>query len=205
LSEGLSKYRDFQFGTNLSIVLKQAGTNPTDVKVIKHRPALIQQLEWRPQLLGLPSQSEPVKEAVFTFYDGELFRIAVEYDRHQTEGMTADDLTAAISTAYGIAAKPAGPVNTTPGLYGDQGEVLARWQDAEFSFDLIRYPYVPSYKLVGVQKRLDALYRAALIEGARLDEKEAPQKEVERIAREGETHRTNLEKARLLNKPKFRL
>ena len=49
----LSKYRNFQLGTDLSTVAKQTGVNPSEAKVIHRRPALIQELEWRPQPLGL--------------------------------------------------------------------------------------------------------------------------------------------------------
>jgi len=204
-AEGLSKYRGYQFGTNLSIVLGQTGANPTDVKVIQKRPALIQELQWRPQVVRASTEPEPVKEVLFTFYDGELFRIAVDYDRYQTEGMTTDDMVAAISGTYGTAVKLTDPTDTAPGVYGDQGTVLARWQDSEFSFDLVRFPYAPSYQLVGLLKRLDAPYKAALFEGARLDEREAPQRELARAASESEAQRAKLEKARLSNKPKFRM
>jgi hypothetical protein len=124
---------------------------------------------------------------------------------YQTEGMTADDLVAAISAAYGTAAKPAGSVDAAPGRYGDQEELLAQWQDSQYRFDLIRSSYGPGFKLVGVIKTVEEPYKAAIVEAARLDEKEAPQREVERIAKESEIARANLEKARLANKPKFRL
>ncbi len=54
-----SKYRTFRFGTNLPPVAKQAGANPSEVKIIHRRPALIQELEWRPGLcrLGCANQN----------------------------------------------------------------------------------------------------------------------------------------------------
>lgn len=106
LAGDLSKYRNFQLGTDLSTVAKQAGADPSRAKVIQRRPALIQELAWRPQPLGSSSQTEPAKEVVFSFYDGELFRIVINYDRYETEGLTADDLVEGISATYGIAAKP---------------------------------------------------------------------------------------------------
>ena len=48
---------------------------------------------------------EPAKQVVFSFYDGELFRIVVNYDRYETEGLTADDLVDAISATYGTCRK----------------------------------------------------------------------------------------------------
>ena len=44
----------------------------------------------------------------------------------------------------------------------------------------------------------------ALAESAKLDLSEAPQREVERVAKQDEIERIKLEKARLVNKPKFR-
>ena len=58
----LSRYRNFQLGTDLPTVSKQVGVSPSQAKVIHRRPALIQELEWRPQPLGPSSQAEPVKE-----------------------------------------------------------------------------------------------------------------------------------------------
>jgi hypothetical protein len=200
----LSKYREFQLGTDLPTVAKQAGANPSQAKVVHRRPALIQELEWRPQPLGPSSRSEPAKDVLFSFYDGELFRIVINYDRYETEGMTADDLVEAISVAYGTAAKPTAPATAMPGRFGEQDEVLAEWQDTQYCFDLIRSPFGSGFKLVGVLKRLEATAQAAIIEAGRLDDKEAPQREAERMAREDETTRAKLEKARLVNKPKFR-
>src|SRR4051794_779777 len=91
LPEALSRYRGFQLGTDLPTVAKQAGANPDQATVIHRRPALIQQLEWRPQPLGASSPTEPVQQVLFSFYDGELSRIAVAYDRYQTEGLTVED------------------------------------------------------------------------------------------------------------------
>ena len=71
-------------------------------------------------------------------------------------------------------------------------------------FDLIRGSYGPSFRLVGVLKRLETPFRVATAEAARLDEKEAPQREAERLAKAGEAEKTALEQDRLANKPKFR-
>ena len=131
---------------------------------------------------------------VFSFYDGELFRIAVDYDRYETEGLTADDFVDAISATYGTAAKPAAPAKAVPGSYGDQEEVLAQWQDSQYRFDLIRSSYGPSFRLVGVLKRLEAPAQAATLEAKRLDDQEAPQRDAARIASEEEAAKAKLGK-----------
>ena len=204
LPNDLSKYRNFQLGTNLPAVAKQAGANPSQAKTIHRRPALIQELEWRPQPPGSSSQTEAAQEVVFSFYNSQLFRIAITYDRSETEGLTPDDLVEAISAAYGIAARPSSPAKAVPGHYDDQEEVLAQWQDSQYRFDLIRSSYGPTFKLVGVLKKLEAPVQSAILEAARLDDQEAPQKEADRIAKQDETERARLEKARLVNKAKFR-
>src|SRR5258708_900124 len=75
LTGDLSKYRNFQLGTDLSTVAKEMGADLSRVKVIHRRPALLQELAWRPQPLGSLSKAESAQEVVFSFYEGELFRI----------------------------------------------------------------------------------------------------------------------------------
>jgi hypothetical protein len=200
----LSRYRNFQLGTDLPTIAKQVGTNPAQAKVIHRRPALIEELEWRPQPLGPSSRTEAAKEVVFSFYDGELFRIVVNYDRYATEGLTSDDIVEAISATYGMATKPPAPAKAAQGRYGDQEEVLAQWQDPQYRFDLMRSSYGPSFRLIGVLKRLEAPAQAAILEATRLDDQEAPQRDAARIASEEEAARAKLEQARLVNKSTFR-
>ena len=205
LAGDLSKYRDFQLGTNLPAIAQQVGASPSQAKLIHRRPALIQELEWHPQPLGPSSRTDPVQAVVFSFYNGELFRIVVNYDRYATEGLTADDVVETISATYGMAAKPPAPAEAARGPYGDQEEVLARWQDPQFRFDLIRSSYGPSFRLIGVLKKLEAPAQAAILEAKRLDDQEAPQRNAARKASEEDSAKVKLEKARLVNKPKFRL
>ncbi len=202
-ADDLSKYRGFQFGTDLPTVAPQAGADPSQAKVIHSRPALIQELEWRPQSHGVSPQTEPVKSVVFSFYAGDLFRIVVDYDRYETEGMTADDFVEAISSTYGTADKPTVSAKVAQS-YGDGEEILAQWQDPQYRFELLRYSYGPTFKLVGVSKKLEAPAQAATMEAKRLDDQEAPQRDAARLASEEGATKAKLEKAKLANKPKFR-
>jgi len=204
LTGDLSKYRQFELGTDLSTVAGQTGAKTSQAKVIHSRPALIQELEWRPQPLGSSSQTEPAQAVVFSFYDGKLFRISVDYDRYETEGLTVDDLVDAISATYGPAAKPTVPSKVAPATYGEQQEILAQWQDSQYRFDLIRSSYGHTFRLVGVMKGLEAPVEAANLEAKRLDDLEAPQRDAARLASEQEASKAKLDKARLVNKPKFR-
>ncbi len=128
----------------------------------------------------------------------------MNYDRYETEGLTSKDMIGAISVAYGVATTPIGPVEVTQASYGEEEVVLARWQDAQYRFELIRSSYGPSFKLVGVLKRLEAPVQSAELEATRLDDQEAPQRDAARLASEEEAARVKLEKARSVNKPKFR-
>lgn len=203
-AEDLSRYRDFQLGADLPSVAKLTGASTGQIKVVDRRPALIQEIAWRPRAMGATSNAESVQEAVFTFYNGELFRIVVNYDRYQTEGMTADDMVDAISTTYGSAARHAAPAQTPPGNSGAPEEILAQWQDSQYRFDLMRSSYGPTFHLVGVLKKLEEPVQAAAAEARRLDLQEAPERDAARAVSEAQEAQAKLDKARLVNKPKFR-
>jgi hypothetical protein len=144
-----------------------------------------------------------VDDVVFSFYSGTLYQIAVNYDRYEIEGLTTEDLVGAIALIYGPAEPVARP-NVAQDEYGNQDEVVARWENAQYRFDLIRSSYGPTFQLLGVQKELDSSAQAAISEAKRLDHQEAPQREAARAAGEQEAAKAKLEKARLLNMPRFR-
>ena len=202
LASDLSRYRDFQFGMNLAAIAGQTGTSKPDVKVIHSRPALIQEIEWSPPSRGPAGRAESVQQVVFRFYDGKLFGIAVNYDRYETEGLTAADVIEAISTMYGPPETTAVPAKAAREGYDE--ELLAVWQDPEYRFELVRTAYGSSFKLVGVSKRLQAAAQAASTDAKRLDDKEAPEREAAKIANDAALLQTKLDKSRLVNKPKFR-
>ena len=204
LAADLSRYRNFELGADLATIAKQTDTNVAQAKVIHSRPALIQELQWSPQPLGLSSMSEAAKAVVFSFYNGKLFRVTVDYDRYKTEGLTPDDFADAISAVYGVATKPAALSAVTPVTYGERQDVVAQWQDSQYRFDLIRSSYGPTFQLVGTMKSLETSATAAAAEAKRLDDQEAPQREAARLAGEELAAKTKLEEARLVNKPKFR-
>jgi hypothetical protein len=201
----LSRYREFQFGMNLPAIAKQAGLEPSEAKAIYQRPALIQELNWQPQLSLTSSQADPVRTIFFSFYNGELFRIVVNYDRYKTEGLTTEDVVEALSAKYGTATKPAAEIIfSSSQVYNDSEVVIARWEDSQYSLNLFRSSYQPTFGMVGFSKRLDALARAAIAEAIRLDEQEAPQREIDRQKKQDAEDRAGQEKARLANKPNFR-
>jgi hypothetical protein len=204
----LSLYRDFHFGETLPAVAKQAGLEMSGVKLIHEHPAVMQELEW-PIWLGTGSapQTDPVKTVLFSFYNGELYRILVTYDRDETAGLTTEDMIDAISSAYGTATKPVSTeiAFSSDQVYNESELILARWEDAQFSFNLFRSSFQPTFGVIAFSKRLDALARAATGEANRLDAQTAPQRELQREQREDEENRESLEKARQANKSNFRL
>ena len=177
-------------------------------RLIHERPAVIQELEW-PIWLASSSSSpqDPVRTILFSFYNGELFRILVSYDRDETKGLTTEDMIEAISAKYGTATKPANIeiAFSSTQVYNDSEAVIARWEDSQYSFNLYRSTYQPTFGMIAFSKGLDALARTATAEAIRLDAVEAPQREVQRQNQEDEKNRESLEKARQANKSKFRL
>lgn len=222
-AQDLSVYRGFHLGASLDAVARQAGMAP-EPRVLHQRPALIQELMWLPPpSRGSSPQGNSVRRVLFSFYNGQLFRIIVSYDRERTEGLTGKDMAEAISATYGLAMLPGTQLRSlmAPVPAGSESlahwqdsrysrylnyddEILARWGDPQYSVHLFRSSYQATFGLVMFSKPLDALARAATVEAARLDEQEAPQRELERQQRQAEEDRINQAKARRANKPTFR-
>jgi hypothetical protein len=206
-AEDLSSYRSFLMGTNLATVAGQAHLDPTKAQLLYERPALIQQLTWWPDSFAASSQTEAVKFVVLSFYNGELYRLFVIYDRTRTQGLSADDFIDSISAVYGTPTRPLAIVRTGSSVlyvFNDEEKVIARWQDLQNSVNLIHSSYDQLYGLVALSRRVEPLAQEAMIEGARLDVVEGPQRESDRKRREAEVERANGEKARVVNLPTFR-
>jgi hypothetical protein len=78
--------------------------------------------------------------------------------------------------------------------------VLARWEDAQSSLNLVQIPYSAGLKLLIFSKSLNALAETAVAEGLRRDEQEAPQRQ----KKQEQDTQTQLDKTRLVNKGRFR-
>jgi len=203
-SEDLSSYRNFQLESSLSVVAKQAGMQASEARVIHQRPAMIQELEWQPGSSPVASsRMDTVQLIIFSFYNGELFRMTVNYDRSRTDGLTAEDMIEAISAKYGTATRPAAEILFTT-VFNESAKVLARWEDAQYSFNLVRTPYQGGFGLVLLSKRLDAQAQASIVEAVRLEAQAAPEREAALVKKQADEKRAEQEKARLANKPNFR-
>jgi len=206
-AQDLSRYREFQLGMNLLAVAKQIDARPSEVKVIHQRPAVIQELEWRPRLaLASSREAGSVDEVLFTFYNGELFRMVVSYDQQKTQGLTDQDMIEAVSATYGMATIPAAKIIlfSSSYIYNDSEKVIARWEDPQSSLNLFRSSSQPSFGMLVLSKQMDALAQEAIRKAIQLDEQEAPQRDIARRKKEGEEIRAAQEKARPANKADFR-
>jgi hypothetical protein len=206
-AQDLSRYREFQLGMNLLAVAKQIDARPSEVRVLHQRPALIQELEWRPRdALASSREADSINEVLFSFYNGELFRMVVSYDQQRTQGLTDQDMIEAISATYGIATTPAATMIlfSSSYVYNSSEKVMARWEDTQSSISLFRSSNQPRFGILILSKRVDALAQAAIVKAIQLDEQEAPQRDIDRQKKEGEETRAAQEKARPANKADFR-
>jgi len=102
--QDLSKYRTFSLGTNFAELSKQVGPYSHYTTLIHPRPPAIQELTfWTLNSSRSWVGGYPVSQILFSFYNGELYRIVVTYDRDDTAGLTDDDMVQAVSARYGTA------------------------------------------------------------------------------------------------------
>jgi hypothetical protein len=200
--QNLSTYRRFSLGASLASISKQVGQDPGQAKLIYERPAVIQQLVYWP----IPTSSyslrqESVSQIVFSFYDGQLYKIAVTYDGEATHGLSDDDVVQAISARYGTAKRFYPEIKLpTNDEYAPKETVIASWEDLGNSADLSRSESLNSFELDVFSKRLQMKAQAATAESLKLEKQEAPQKEIDR--QKGEADK--LEAARRKNIKDFR-
>lgn len=102
--QSLSTYRTFSLGIRLADVAKQVDATPEDITVIHQGPAVIHELTWWPTPSDQSSASvDPVQTILFSFRNGQLYKIVVTYSGSATQGLTPDDLVRAVSADYGVA------------------------------------------------------------------------------------------------------
>jgi hypothetical protein len=180
--QDLSKYRDFSLGMSLAELSSQVDLRPLQTKLIQKHPAVIQELTcWPGGSSDYSRQTDSVWQIFFSFYKGELFRILVTYDQHAIHGLTAEDMVQAISTKYGTPARSVGAISfPTNELYSSTEKVIARWEDSQYSINLVRSRFLNSFSLVMFSKRLDAQAEAAIAKSLKMEGQEDPQKEIDR-------------------------
>jgi hypothetical protein len=200
--QDLSKYRHFTFGMSLTRVLERTDQKMADAKVLHGRPALIQELTWwPPNLPGTSFRSDTVEQILLSFYNAELYKISVTYDRTSTEGLTAEDMVKSISAKYGPATSVKSEVDSaTNERYDMKQKPVATWEDSQYSLNLIHSSSSGSFELLIYSKRLNAEAEVALAEAVKLEKLEEPQREAERQKKQAD----NLEATREKNQKIFR-
>ena len=201
------RYRDFQLGSNVASIVKLTGSSSSGAKTIHTRPALMQDLEYRPRSYagGAKPAVDPVDLMLFRFYDDQLFMVVVNYDRRRTEGMSPADMIAAVSETYGpVSQVPSRRLGTPTVQYGFPDTPLGVWGDAEYSVTLLRVPYPESFRLVVALTRLENLAYTAGAAAVQLDKAEAPQREIDRQKNEASDLAAAQEKAKTENKAQFK-
>lgn len=200
-AQEFSKYRNFSLGTSLATVLKQIDQTLADVKVAHTRPALIQELTWwPPSLPGSSYQADSVQQMRFSFYNGELYKISVIYDRTATEGLTAGDMVKSISAKYGSATSIGlEKDSTSTEQSGARPQPVASWADTQYSLKLVRSSFSGGFELAIFSTQVNAEAELAISEAAKLDDLEGPKREAERQKKGTD----DLELARMRNQKSF--
>lgn len=203
----LSRYREFSFGTPLAAVAKQTDTGSSEITVVHERPALIQEMNWRlPPALDSSSAADPVESIVFSFYNSELFRMVVNYAPERTEGLSEPDLIKVISATYGTAARPAGKTTLVALSLAEAASdrLIARWETPQYSVSLVRSSGDASFAMLLLSKELNSKARTAAADATRIEEREAPQKEIARLKQQDDDERDARAKTKLENQAAFR-
>jgi hypothetical protein len=202
----LGQYREFQLGASTADVVTAARADTRDVKTLHERPALLQELSWRPRYASGQNSTDrdSVNQIVFSFVDNQLFKMAIEYDRNRTEGLTKDDLIASLSEIYG----PRSPLPTPPARRSDYEGLdtqttVARWSQADTTVSLQTTAYGGGFGLVITSTSREALARKAQATAVTMDAREAPRREAERARLAADAARAAAEKTRTTNKATF--
>jgi hypothetical protein len=201
-AQDLSKYRNFSLGMDLADVSKQVNGTPADARVVLPGAPLIQELTWWPeQSYPSPIPPQSVQDVLFSFYNGNLYKIAVTYESSATEGLTAEDMVRAVSAKYGAATVPAAATNP-PIIAADSsaGETLAFWEDSQYSLTLSRSSLSDTFQLVVYSKQLNSKADAAIAEAMKQELDGAPQREIANVKKAAD----DLELTRQANLKAFR-
>jgi hypothetical protein len=202
----LGTYRQFTLGASTADTVSQARAMERDVTVQHVRPALLQELSWRPpyRAVGDDAGAESVAAIVFSFVDNQLFRMTIDYDDSRTEGLTNEDMVTALSATYGPPSARAGATVPRPASESlDSSSTVATWRRGEATLELRHSAYRSSFGLVITSVPLEALARKARATAEAMDAREAPAREAARTKAEADAARAAEEKTRTTNKATF--
>jgi hypothetical protein len=200
--QDLSRYRNFVLGTSLATVSRQVGQDERQATLLSQTPALIQEMTyWQADTSDNSGRMEPISHVRFDFYNGALYRIVVVYDQKAVEGLTEEDMVKAISARYGNGVRLYPEIDfPSHDVYSSPEKVIAQWDDSQNSVSFFHSTGAESFGLAVFSKRLNAQAEAAIVESAKLEKEQAPQKEIDRQKKEV----ADLDIARQKNMKSFR-
>ena len=201
-AQDFSKYRGFSLGTSLATVLKQTQKKPVDVNLIHARPSLVQELTWWPPAVpGVSYRADSVEQMLFSFCNGELYKISVTYDVSSTQGLTTDDMVRSISAKYGPATTLEPETNSVLNVrFSDSEKAVASWEDSQYSFKLVRSPFTNRFGLIIFSKLLNAEAEIVIADAVTLEKQEKPQRDADLKKKEAD----DMEAERQKNQKAFR-
>ena len=201
----LSRYRGVTLGESVATVLDTLKAPPTDVKVLRDRPSLVQELTWRPLrfISGATLEADALAEMVLTFHSDHLVRIMATYDRDRIAGLTEADLLEAVSAVYGVSA-----LMSTSALPNAQNAMerrtIGRWESADTLILLWHDRYPDRSGLLISAIAADTAMQQAITEGQRVEAEEAPARELALRTANAAAIVARNEKIRLENKKAFK-
>jgi hypothetical protein len=202
-AQDLSRYRGYVLESSLESVVAASGARAPDVKTLHERPAKIQELHWRtPYASSGAALADPVRGAVFTFFDDALYQVIVNYERDRMIGLTDSEVIESLTALYGepvLRTARNRPPAAFPGAI-----VVAQWDGPASSLTLLRDAYSTEFQLVLVSKALGMRARDAIREAGRLDALEAPRRELEERKKDAADAADARAKIRTTNKAAFR-
>lgn len=205
-SAELSRYREFELGASVATVTAVT-QNAARVKTVHSRPALLQELEWRPRYMpGAPqTDRDSINEVVFSFVDDHLFKISIAYAQERTSGLTNEDMLESLTAVYG-APSPASPRPriTSSADAWDAPVIIAEWRHADTAVVLQRKHYNEAFFLVVTSLPLDIVARNARATAVAMDQREAPAREAALLKQRADAEMAAAEATRSTNKKAFR-
>jgi hypothetical protein len=204
-SAELSRYREFELGASVATVTAVT-QNAARVKTVHSRPALLQQLEWRPRYMaGAPQPDrDSIGEVVFSFVDDQLFQMSIAYAQDRTSGLTDEDMVGSLTAVYGAPSSPSPRTRTTSSAVAlDAPVIIAEWRHADTTVVLQRKEYSESFFLVITSLPLDIIARKAQAAAVAMDQREAPAREAALLKKRADEEKVAAERTRSTNKKVF--
>ena len=205
-SAELSRYREFQLGASVAAVTAITQNAARDLKTIHSRPALLQQLEWRPRYMtGAPrTDRDSIGELIFSFVDDQLFKMSIAYAQDRTSGLTNEDMIASLTAVYGVPSSPSvRPRSASSVAALEAPVVIAEWREADTTVSLQRRQYNESFFLVITSLSLDTIASKAQATAVVMDDREAPAREAALLKKRADEEREAAELTRSTNKKVF--